>query len=661
MKERSVSNSDILILNVDDNDGARYVKTRILQNAGFEVVEAANGTDALAMVRRLLPALVLLDVKLPDINGIEVCRQIKSDPATSSVLVLQTSAALTGRDDKIRGLEGGADNYLAAPIEADELVANVNALLRLQRTQADLRNSEERFRQLTDNIEDVFWMFSLAEGESDGALLYVSNAYTAMWGRPPQALERTPRDWLDAIDDDDRAAVAARWQAAHAGEPYDEEYRLRLPNGTLRWVRDRAFLVRDAGDVPYRIARITSDITVRKDMEDRLHAADENKNDFLATLAHELRNPLSPIRNAVALMNEVAPGDAEVHQKARQIIVRQVAHLSRLVDDLLDVARISQGKLTLQLQDIELHSVLDSALETAQPMLQSRAHTLQVDVPDAPLWVHGDPVRLAQAVGNLLHNAAKFTNRGGHVRLQVRLLADDRVGIAVHDNGIGITSYNLPRIFNMFAQGAAAHDRVHDGLGIGLSLVSTLARMHGGSIEAHSAGIDQGSTFELILPLLRAAAPASAAGDVLEAEAAPASRVAAGSADKPPLPAAGARRLLLVDDNVDSSEVMGELLTAMGHQVLLANDADTALALARAHQPEVIILDIGMPKVDGYALARILRDDPLFANTRLIAHTGFGSAQDRQKTRDAGFDFHLVKPANFDELERSLQPNPAAS
>ena len=648
VKDRSVSNmsnSDILILNVDDNDGARYVKTRILQGAGFTVAEAANGTDALTMARRLLPALVLLDVKLPDINGIEVCRLIKSDPATCTILVLQTSAALTGRDDKIRGLEGGADNYLAAPIEADELVANVNALLRLQRVQADLRNSEERFRQLTDNIEDVFWMFSLDGSE----LLYVSNAYATMWQRPAQLLERAPGDWLDAIHADDRAAVAARWQLAGAGEPFDEEYRLTIPEvGTgagVRWVRDRAFLVRDAADVPYRLARITSDITQRRDMEDRLHAADDNKNDFLATLAHELRNPLSPIRNAVALMGEVAPADVALHQKARQIIVRQVAHLSRLVDDLLDVARISQGKLTLQLQRTELHAIVDSALETAQPMLESREHTLLVDVPSTPLFINGDPVRLAQAIGNLVHNAAKFTNRGGEVRLQITRLPDSRVSIGVHDNGIGITSYNLPRIFNMFAQGAAAHDRIHDGLGIGLSLVSTLAHMHGGSVHASSPGIDRGSSFELILPMLD--------DEAALAEA------------PPPLPAAdaavvrkpGMRRLLLVDDNVDSSEVMGELLGVLGHEVMLAHDAERALAVAREYLPDTIILDIGMPKVDGYALARMLRDDPLFATTRLIAHTGYGSDQDRQKTRDAGFDFHLVKPANFDELERSLRPS----
>ncbi|SHN41963.1 PAS domain S-box-containing protein [Duganella sacchari] len=626
-----INNSTVLILNVDDNDGARYVKSRILQNAGFQVAEAANGTDALLMASKLVPALVLLDVKLPDINGIEVCRQIKADVTTCSVLVLQTSAALTGRDDKIRGLEGGADNYLAAPIEADELIANVNALLRLQRTQMALRNSEERFRQLTDNIEDVFWMFDL-EG---GALLYVSKAYDQMWGRSTAQLQQSPDDWLAAIHAEDRAAVGAHWQAVRRGEHYDQEYRLLLAGGAERWVRDRAFPVRDAADIPYRIARITSDITHRKQMERLLHAADENKNDFLATLAHELRNPLSPIRNAVALMNATGVEQEEVHHKARDVIMRQVGHLSRLVDDLLDVARISEGKLMLRMQDVELHTVLEPALETVRPLIEARGHVLHLEVPTQPIWLHGDPVRLAQAVGNLLHNAAKFTNRGGEIRLRVSMPVPEKVRIAISDNGIGITDYNLPRIFNMFAQGASAHDRAHDGLGIGLSLVSTLAGMHGGSVMADSPGIDQGSTFVIELPVL-AQAPAPAA-----------------PSPSPETPAA--RRVLLVDDNVDSAEVMGELLKFMGHTIYLAHDADGALAMAREHRPDVIILDIGLPNVDGHAVARMLRADPLFVHTRLVAHTGFGSDRDRENTAASGFDYHLVKPASFDELAQVLK------
>ncbi|WP_343729226.1 response regulator [Duganella sp.] len=625
-----MDNSSILILNVDDNDGARYVKTRILQSAGFQVIEAENGTDALEMARKWLPALVLLDVKLPDISGIEVCRRIKADVATCTVLVLQTSAALIGRDDKIRGLDGGADNYLAAPIEADELIANVNALLRLQRTQTELRNSEERFRQLAENIEDVFWMFRTA----DGCLLYASPAYERLFGLPLAQLEQAADDWTRAIHADDRARVLASWaNLLHSGQ-YDQEYRLSGGGERVRWVRDRAFLVRDDQQQPYRIARISSDISERKNMEGLLRAADENKNDFLATLAHELRNPLSPIRNAVALMNTLPPERPELHQKARDVILRQVGHLTHLVDDLLDVARISEGKLTLRHQDVELHAVVEPALETVRALVESRGHTLRVNLPQQPLWLHGDPVRLAQIIGNLLHNAAKFTDPGGQIALTVSVPQPDRIRIAVSDNGIGITSYNLKRIFDMFAQGASTADRVHDGLGIGLSLVSKLAELHGGSVQGYSGGIGQGSTFELDLPLkaTRSDTPAPAA------------------AAAPGAP----QRLLLVDDNTDSVAVMAELLTLTGHQVWTANDAATALALARAHVPQAVVLDLGMPDMDGYALARQLRADPALAQTRLIAHTGYGAERDRERTREAGFDFHLVKPATLEELEQAL-------
>jgi PAS domain S-box-containing protein len=289
-------NATPLILNVDDNDGARYAKTRILQSAGFEVIEASNGTDALAITRRGDVSLVLLDVKLPDINGLEVCRRIKADPDSAAVLVLQTSAALTGRADKIRGLEGGADNYLAAPIEADELIANVNALLRMRQTQTALRDSEERFRQLTDNVEDVFWMFSVPAR----TLEYVSPAYAAIWGRAVEALQQQPNSWLEAVHVDDRDHVSALWNALPEVPHYEAEFRIVMEDGSVRWVRDRLFPVRDRRGEVYRVARVTSDITRRREMESLLRAADANKNEFLATLAHELRNPLSPIRNAAA-------------------------------------------------------------------------------------------------------------------------------------------------------------------------------------------------------------------------------------------------------------------------------------------------------------------------------------------------------------------------
>lgn len=627
------------ILNVDDNDGARYAKTRILQSAGFDVIEAANGTDALEMVRRHLPALVLLDVKLPDINGIEVCRRIKAESdSSSSVLVLQTSAALTGRADKIRGLEGGADNYLAAPIEADELIANVNALLRMRRIQVDLRDSEERFRQLTDNIDDVFWMFSVP----GRALVYVSPAYAPVWGCSAESLRDDPGGWLEAVHADDRARMTARWERLAEEPHYDEEFRIHGADGQLRWVRDRLFPVRNARGEVYRVARMSSDITARKEMEALLRTADSNKNQFLATLAHELRNPLSPIRNAAALLGASGEGAAERQARARDVITRQVDHLAHLVDDLLDVARISEGKIVLRNEAVDLKGVIAQAIETAGPLIATREHSLDVRQPDEDLWVMGDPVRLAQSVGNLLHNAAKFTPAGGAIVLGVEVSGDgedQRVRISVHDNGIGIDADNLPGIFGMFAQAAVPPDRAPEGLGIGLSLVSHLAELHGGRLEATSPGIGHGSTFSIELPLLRAASGAPAAAEQEAADS----------------PESGGMRVLLVDDNVDAMEMMGFLLAEMGYQPVTTADAGEIEALALRHKPQVIVLDIGLPGVDGYQVARRLKGNPDLAHIRLVAHTGYGSPEDRRRAQEAGFDEHLVKPAELSDLEAALR------
>ncbi|WP_332876827.1 ATP-binding response regulator [Massilia sp. S19_KUP03_FR1] len=628
-----------LILNVDDNDGARYAKTRILQSAGFRVVEAENGTDALAFARRDEPDLVLLDVKLPDINGIEVCRRIKADPATAAILVLQTSAALTGRDDKIRGLEGGADNYLAAPIEADELIANVNALMRMRQTQSALRDSEERFRQLTDNIEDVFWMFAVPSG----ALVFVSPAYASIFGRLAGELGSTHDDWLAAVHPDDRAGVQRRWKATDEYHSYDEEFRVVTEDGTIRWVRDRLFPVRNARDEVYRVARVTSDITRRREMESLLRAADVNKNEFLATLAHELRNPLSPIRSAAALLANGGDDNIGLRERARDVITRQVDHLAHLVDDLLDVARISQGKIVLRREDINIGPVIAQAIETATPLLQARRHTLDVQLPAVDIWVSGDAVRLAQSVGNLLHNAAKFTPEQGKVSIRVELVGEVGAQVAridVIDNGIGIERGNLSRIFGMFAQVSVAPDRAQEGLGIGLSLVSRLLEMHGGRLLATSPGIGLGSKFTVELPVIRSGMAPMVS--VVVPHVAP--------------PAEPARlRVLLVDDNVDAMEMMGFLLTEMGYDTLTASDAHSIVATALAERPDVIVLDIGLPGIDGYQLARLIKGHADLAHTRLVAHTGYGSPEDRQKARDAGFDAHLVKPAQLAALEAALR------
>jgi PAS domain S-box-containing protein len=624
--------SSALILNVDDNDGARYAKTRILQRAGFNVAEAANGTDALAFVYAQLPDLVLLDVKLPDINGIEVCRQIKAQPKSSMVLVLQTSAALTGSIDKIRGLEGGADNYLAAPIEADELIANVNALLRLRIAQTALYESEERFRQLAENINDVFWTFSFP----DLTLLYLSNAYETLWHREPAVLQNKPDDWLDGIHADDRERVQLSFNALLEGRVYDEEYRVVQPDGAVCWMRDRCFPIKNDAKGVYRIVRVTSDISEAKNAEKLLRQADIHKDEFLATLAHELRNPLGPIRNAVALMQQVEPVTTELQMKARAIIARQVDHLARLVDDLLDVARISKGKIALRLEPIEIRTFIGAAIETVRPFIDSRNHLLEVVLPEEQVWVMGDAVRLAQGINNLLHNAAKYTPRGGTISL-IAETDQMHLTVSVRDNGIGIAPERITEIFALFAQGETSPDRAQDGLGIGLSLVTRLVELHQGTILVHSEGKGKGSTFTIKLPVYK---------KQNEQLLAPEKQVKViGQKDLPK-----GLKVLIVDDNIDAIDTIAMLLTHLGHQITSAHDALSAMALAKQHFPDVMLLDIGLPGLDGFQLAKMIRQQPEFSKIKLIALTGYGTERDREAALAAGFDHHLVKPANLEQL-----------
>jgi PAS domain S-box-containing protein len=626
-------NASSLILNVDDNDGARYAKTRILQVAGFDVIEAANGTDALAMVQSRKPDLVLLDVKLPDINGLEVCRRIKADPVSAATLVLQTSAALTGRADKIRGLEGGADNYLAAPIGADELVANVAALLRLRKIQVDLRESEERFRQMAENINDVFWIFSLADRE----MLYVSPGYDALWCAARADLTTMPEAWVESVHAEDRDRVEENFNLLFTNHSFEEEYRIVLPLGDTRWVRDRAFPVKNHQNEVYRIARITSDISASKHAEKLLQDADTHKNEFLATLAHELRGPLGPIRNAVEMIQKTSPIENDEQGYARNVISRQVDHMARLVDDLLDIARISQGKIALQQEPVDLNGLVAAAVETSLPYITKREHGFDVRYSDRPIIVSGDAVRLAQAISNLLNNAAKYTEKGGNISLCLIPHADKRVEIIVEDNGIGIPKERLNTIFKLFAQGDAAPDLAQDGLGIGLSLVKQLIELHGGNVSVESAGRGMGSRFILTLPIVQA--------DGSEVVNNPLQEMAAATSN-----GELSRSVLIVDDNVDSTETMAMLLSAYGHTTFTAHDAREALAQAYRQPPDVILLDIGLPGTNGFELARALRNDAKFAGTILVAVTGYGSANDKEKALAAGFDHHLVKPADIDQI-----------
>jgi signal transduction histidine kinase len=399
-------------------------------------------------------------------------------------------------------------------------------------------------------------------------------------------------------------------------------------------------------------AGLVREIGERKRAETALKEADERKNTFLATLSHELRNPMAAIANAVRLLQVTPPGDPRA-AASRDILGRQVVHLVRLIDDLLDVSRITTGKITLRKERVEIGTALASAVETVRPMLLERRQKLDLQAPREPLYVHADPVRLAQIVSNLLANATKFTGDEGLIELSLERGEDTDATAAGHavlvvrDNGVGLEPAAVPTIFELFSQGAHEDQRAGDGLGVGLALVRELVALHDGSVEAASAGRDRGAAFTVRLPLVDAPAADAPPGNGRSARA-----QGRGGADS--------HRILVVDDNRDAAESLAALLALLGHEVAQAYDGPAALELARTQDPDLILLDIGMPGMSGHEVARQLRLAPEARGVTLIALTGYGSADDRRASQEAGFDGHLVKPIDFEALERTLLKLPPA-
>ena len=389
------------------------------------------------------------------------------------------------------------------------------------------------------------------------------------------------------------------------------------------------------------VARQAADLIERnmsaealREQAGRLVEADRYKNEFLATLAHELRNPLAPMRTGLSVLKI---GKAEQTPRVLAMMERQLGHMVRLIDDLLDVSRISRGMIHLKPARIELGAVIDSAVETARPLINVARHRFSITMPGNVVWLHGDATRVAQIVSNLLNNAAKYTPPGGQIEL-VAELAGGEVLVRVVDNGIGIPPGMLPKIFELFAQVDGGAERSQGGLGVGLALARRLAEMHGGALDATSGGDQGGSVFTLRLPLAQA----------LPAE--PVAQAVAASAQGP------AARVLIVDDNADAAETLALLLEELGHTTRVVVESREALAAALAFQPDVAFLDLGMPHLDGYQLARALRAAPGLAQLRLAALSGWGTDEDREKTRQAGIDHHLTKPVLLDDVLKLLSP-----
>ena len=373
----------------------------------------------------------------------------------------------------------------------------------------------------------------------------------------------------------------------------------------------------------------------RQRAEEALREADRRKDEFLAMLAHELRNPLAPIRNALEIL-KLADVSPEVLRQTREMMERQVQVMARLVDDLLDVSRITRGKIELRKAPVELRTVVARAVETARPLIEARDHALTVEQAPQPLLVEGDVVRLAQVVANLLNNAAKYMQPGGRVTLTTAREGGEVV-VRVRDAGIGIAPDLLPHVFDLFTQSHEAAALSQGGLGIGLTLVWRLVAMHGGKVEAHSAGLGLGSEFVVRLPAL---AEKSSSGPA----------AGKGGADGE----ASSRRVLLVDDNVDSADSLAELLRLWGHEVRAVHDASEALAAARTFRPDVAVLDIGMPNMNGYEVARLLRTQGGLNGTAFVALTGYGQDSDRRRSAEEGFRAHLVKPVDPGALRELL-------
>jgi PAS domain S-box-containing protein len=498
-----------------------------------------------------------------------------------------------------------------------------------KQSEAVVRESEALFRTMGEAVPNFLWMT-----DSNGAPIYQNPAWRTYVGMT--ADEPATGEWGLMPHPDDLPRLRERWSFALArGEAFRVEARMRRHDGEYRWFSGRTVPLKDEEGAIVKWVGTLTDIHDLKTAEAALRENDRRKDEFLATLAHELRNPRAPIRNALYLLDRV--DSEEARASAREIIDRQVRHLVRLVDDLLDVSRISRGKLELRLERISAQALVEQALEASRPHIEAAGHTLCLDLPEEPIDVNADPVRMAQVLLNLLNNACKYTPKGGNIWLTLAS-EGDRCVFRVRDSGIGSAPEVLPDVFQMFSQVSGASPESLGGLGIGLALVHGLVERHGGTVEALSEGKGHGSEFIIRVPL---------AGGVESHAGAEDSTAAA-------VRTAPTRRILVVDDNRDNADSLAELLRMLENEVETAYDGEEALTAAERFRPEVILLDLGMPKLDGIAVCRRLRRLPWGKDVLVIAQSGWGTASDRQLTQQAGFDAHLVKPIDHDALYELL-------
>jgi PAS domain S-box-containing protein len=639
------------VLVAEDNLDMRDYLARIL-SPYYELRMSGNGRDALRAAHERTPDLILSDVMMPELDGFGLLRELRSDPNTRPIPFVLLSAR-AGEDARVEGLQAGADDYLIKPFAARELLARIATQVALGRARHAMRNAQERLRAIFQQapvavsvVRGPAFVFELANPR-----------YEQMMGRRVMLGQRFRDVFPELLDD---APVLSMLEEVRAtGRTFSaSEYPVTLDRHGDGKLVDAFFYFscqplhesNQATDAILTVAiDVTEQVALRRELEalskerewllgqeQRARSAAESanrvKDEFLAILGHELRNPLAPIATALTLLRQAGPVSKE-----QVIIERQVGHLTRLVADLLDVSRITRGKVDLKMGAVDVAQLVRQAVELASPLLEERDHRLTLDVPNTNLEVFGDATRLAQVLANLLTNAAKYTNPHGHI--QVRAVAlDDFVEIAVEDDGIGIEPAMLEYVFDAFAQEAQAIDRSRGGLGLGLTIARNLVALHGGSVAARSGGKGLGSEFSVRLPRYLPSTHRVSK----DAEASPVT---------PHATVFKGRRVLVVDDNDDAAELLGTWFRSKGAEVCVVNDGVAALSAARDFRPQIGVIDIGLPALSGYEVARRLRADTSQRGLVLVAVTGYGQVSDRDKSKAAGFDAHCVKPLELAAFE----------
>ena len=597
------------------------------------VAEALTGwTQADAVGRPLPDVFHIVDEHTRQSGENPVLRTLRE----GKVVRLPSHSLLIARDGSERPIDDSAAPML------DESGAAVGAVL-VFRDVTERRRAEEAQARLAAIVESS--QDAIVSKTLDGVIRTWNAGAERLFGhRAEEAVGRPITLIIPPERLDEEKEILARLARGERIEHYEtvrmakDGRRLDI-SLTVSPVRDRAGRIIGA-------SKIARDITERKEAEKALRAAlealkeaDRRKDEFLALLAHELRNPLAPLRNGLQVMR-LAAGDAHAVAKSRDMMDRQLSHMVRLIDDLLDVSRISRNKMELRRSRVLLADIVSSAVETARPAIEAAGHELTVSLPPEPVPLDADLTRLAQVFANLLNNSAKYTERGGHIWLTATR-EGAQVSVAVRDTGIGIPAFALPTIFDMFSQVDRSIERSTGGLGIGLALVKGLVEIHGGKVEAASPGQGKGSTFTVRLP-------------VLEDRAKPSPEAPAEPAEGWPDSAAPKRRILVVDDNRDSATSMAMMLQLLGNEVRTAHDGIDAVELAERFRPQVVLMDIGMPKLNGYEATQRIRQRPWGRDLTVIALTGWGQEVDRAKSKEAGCDGHLVKPVNLPDLEKLL-------